>query len=352
MQTSSSSYLTADVASREHARRRAVLWSIAILILLSMSPVLGHHLDGGGEQLLAGHDHIGQLCLVALHELLAPIHGGFHLLLFGGLLYAAYERTRAWLLMRRTLGALLVERPQIHDMFSQAARSVRLDPKRLWVVASMPNPAFTVGWFRPRVYMSRELAETLPLPELMAVLAHERAHVFRRDPLRLAALRFIAHTLFWIPTLKRLADDVADEAEIAADDAAAGNEPLVLASAIVHVADWAGTRASAFGATGFVCHDVLERRVRRLAGESAFGGSHVTTRSIVGAAFALLLAWSSGAIMEHPMSAGSVGDRMEAARHTTDCDCSHHHVLAIRHLICAGRFVAAHSQIHCPHMTG
>ena len=350
MQTPQRGYLPADVASREHARRRIVLWSIAILILLSMSPVLGHHLDRGGAWLLAGRDHIGELCLIALHELLAPVHRAFHLLLLGGVLYAAYDRVRAWRLMRRTLGLLLVERPERDDIFSLAAQRAGLDVRRLRVVASMPNPAFTLGWLQPRVYVSRELADTLSFSELGAVLAHERAHLVRRDPLRLAILRFVSRALFWIPTLRRLADDLADEAEIAADDAAAGTEPLVLASAILRVADWQGRRASAFGATGFVCHDVLERRVRRLAGESAFGGSHVTKRSIAGAALALLLAWSSGAIMVHPLNAATVTARGEIAPSPMDCDCSHHRVLAIRHLICPERLHRPHVQVHCPHL--
>ena len=114
----------------------------------------------------------------------------------------------------------------------------------------------------------------MPDAELNAVLAHEQAHVVRRDPLRLAALRFLACTLFWLPALRRLADDVTDEAEIAADDIAAGDQPLVLASAILRVASWRDLRAGplgAIGATGFTCRDLLERRIRRLAGEPAFG---------------------------------------------------------------------------------
>src|SRR5439155_12889806 len=133
----------------------------------------------------------------------------------------------------------------------------------LRIVRGLPNPAFTIGWLRPRVYVARELAGALPDAELNAVLAHEQAHVVRRDPLRLAALRFLACTLFWLPALRRLADDVTDEAEIAADDIAAGDQPLVLASAILRVASWRDLRAGplgAIGATGFTCRDLLERR--------------------------------------------------------------------------------------------
>ena len=41
--------------------------------------------------------------------------------------------------------------------------------------------------------------------------------IARRDPLRLSLMRFLACTLFYIPALRRLADDLTDEAEIEAD---------------------------------------------------------------------------------------------------------------------------------------
>ena len=72
-----------------------------------------------------------------------------------------------------------------------------------WVVSGLPNPAFTVGWFHPMVYVAAELAEWLTSDELAAVLAHERAHLGRRDPLRLSVLRFLGRTLFWLPALHR-----------------------------------------------------------------------------------------------------------------------------------------------------
>ena len=50
--------------------------------------------------------------------------------------------------------------------------------------------------------------------------------------------RILGCTLFWIPAFRRLAADMADEAEIDADDAAAAGQPLVLASAILSLAAW------------------------------------------------------------------------------------------------------------------
>ena len=65
-------YLAGTVAAREESRRRVLLLSIGALIVLSTSPVFGHHVTRGAETLLRGTDRIGEICLVALHLVLAP----------------------------------------------------------------------------------------------------------------------------------------------------------------------------------------------------------------------------------------------------------------------------------------
>src|SRR5687767_9019475 len=89
-------YLPRQTAAREQSRRRVLLIGITTLMLLSISPVLGHHVARGADALLSGTDRIGELCLVALHVLLAPVHDGFHIALLVGLLYAVWDRVRAW----------------------------------------------------------------------------------------------------------------------------------------------------------------------------------------------------------------------------------------------------------------
>ena len=76
-------------------------------------------------------------------------------------------------------------------------------------MSGLPNPAFTAGWWHPRVYVAAEIADVLDEDQLTAVLMHEAAHLTRRDPLRLSVLRFLAHTLFYLPTFGRLAEDAA-----------------------------------------------------------------------------------------------------------------------------------------------
>lgn len=343
-------YRPATLASREDRHRRAVLLGFAALIVLSMSPVFGHHVAQGMDTMLAGRDHLWALCLTALHHLMAPVHYLIHVLIVAGLAYSVWDRARAWLAVRRALAPLEAEAPRPGDLFWSAARAAGMDPGRLRVVSGLPNPAFTVGWVRPSVYVAAELADWLTPGELAAVLAHERAHVARRDPLRLSVLRFLGHVLFWIPALHRLAADVADEAEIAADDAAAAGRPLVLASAILALAHWR-TSPALVSATvgvstgfpvGFYRPDLLDRRIRRLAGEEPPVTSHVTRRSIVGAALALGLVWTSGVLMAHPLP----GEGRGVPGH-----CTHAGETAVSHLFCMGAPSGA-PRAECPHAGG
>jgi Zn-dependent protease with chaperone function len=290
------------LVTREEAHRRTLLLAIGTLLLFSVSPLFGHHFAEGLEHTLRGQDHLGALCLIALHTLLRPVHLLFHVLVVAGLAYAAYDRARAALHVRRTLAPLHTMEPVEGDPFRRAAEAAGVDPERVRVVRGLPTPAFTVGWFRPRVYVAQALGERLKADELRALLAHEGAHVARRDPLRLSLLRFLALTLFWLPALRRLADDMADEAEIQADDRAAREQPLALASAILALASWRAPGPALQPGVGFAQRpDLLERRIRRLAGEEPPPASRLTRGSVAGAMLALALVGASGAIMSHPL---------------------------------------------------
>lgn len=363
------SFLPPPVRAREEAHRRGVLLAIAGLIILSTSPVFGHHLAARGEELLAGRDHLIGVCLIALHLLLKPVHFASHLLIIGGLLYAFWDRAHAWNRVRSALQGLEAGVPRVPRAVREIARQHGVNPARIRVVAGLPNPAFTAGWLRPRVFLDAGLVELLERDELAAVLAHEGAHAARRDPLRLSILRFLACTLFFLPALRRLAADAADESEIAADDAAANiaspGAPLALASAIVRIAtEWSVERGpgapplrQSDGIVGFQRADLLDRRVRRLLGEDIAIGTHVTRRSVAGAASILTLIWLSGLMMAHPLPAGvhdvplfgaagrENGPGMVRGRGRTHCA---HHAHAFSHLFCLGaQFRAAGEP--CPH---
>lgn len=323
------------LAIREQTHRRWILLATGSLLLLSTTPVFGHHLVAPGA-LLAGVDHLGAICMTALHLLLAPVHRVFHVIILSGVAYAVLDRLRAWRLQRRVLDALDANPPQPGDPFWIAAHAAGLDPTRVRVVSGLPNPAFSVGFLRPRVFVARALPQHLSTEQFVAVLAHERAHIDRRDPLRLSLLRALACTLFWLPALRRLSDDLADEAEILADDVAAAERPLALASAILLLAQWPSPRVA--GSVSFSKPDLLDRRIRRLVGEVTEATTHVTRRSVFSALAALALVWSSGTMMIHPQGAES----MHSPVH-----CEHHDGSPFTHLFCLGSLSTASRA--CPH---
>ena len=357
-------YLTPQMFAREQAHRRALLLGVGLLIVFSTSPVIGHHLATKADTLLAGRDHLWGICLIALHLLLAPVHNVFHIALLAGIGYAMWDRTRAWRGLQRTLRALEARVPTEAEALGRAARRAGLPPERLRVVEGLPNPAFTAGFWRPVVYVAEALPERLDGPQLDVVLAHEAAHVARRDPARLSMLRFFACMLFYLPALRRLADDLADEAEIDADDAAvARGAPLVLASAILALAEWAGPRPPRgseigpfprFTIVGFQSLqrvDLLGRRIRRLAGEPTAAGTHVTRRSLGGAGAMLAAVWVSGLMMAHPLPAEvtSTPSPLAPHDHSGPAHCQHRGAWAWTHLFCLGS--GAHPLgVPCPHV--
>lgn len=338
-------------ARRERSRRRVTLVAIGALIMLGTSPVFVHHVFSfGAAQLFAGIDHVGSLCLTALHLLLLPVHRLFHVVLLAGVAYAVWDRMRAWRAGAMSLAALEWRTPAPGDAFWKAARVAGVDPKRIRVVAGLPNPAFTAGLWSPTIFLADELPDRVSAGELVTVVAHEAAHVARRDPLRLFLLRLLGCVLFWIPALRGLADDFADEAEVMADDAAASGHPLVLASAILALANWGDRHLTPPLTVGFQRNDLLERRIRRLAGEPVLVRSHLTRRSVVSAALALCVVWSSGVVMAHPLPgsasavAGHPAHEPMLAHH-----CEHERESAFAHLFCLGSPFATRVHADCPH---
>ncbi|HTA33133.1 MAG TPA: M56 family metallopeptidase [Solirubrobacteraceae bacterium] len=106
--------------------------------------------------------------------------------------------------------------------------------------------AFCAGLLRPLVYLSTGALELLDGPALEAVLAHERHHASRHDPLRLACGRVLAAGLFFIPSLGRLVERQHTLAEISADETAlrtSGGDPSALASAMLSFSQAGGADA-------------------------------------------------------------------------------------------------------------
>lgn len=329
------------VIRREERRRRILLFGIVAALLLSITPVVGHHALGAVSWLSAEQQHLAMLCLVTLHQLLAPVHALAHWLLYAGLGFAVAERGRVWLRHARVMRALPMSRVTADSAIGRAARRAGVPLGRLRVVSGLPAPALTSGWIAPQVIVSGSLPEELSDDELAAVLGHEAVHLRRRDPLRLFALRALASLLFWLPVLRRLAADLEDEVEITADDAVAEALALPLASAILKLGAAKGPPAAT---VGFQRRDLLPRRIRRLAGEDAAQTTHTSTGSIAIAAAALLLAWGSGVMVLHPLSDPHDVSAVGPAH------CHHPETSPLAHLFCRGWTVrSADPEAGCPH---
>lgn len=331
----------APLIRREERRRRALLFAIVAALLLGITPVLGHHLLGAVPWLSADQHHLAMICLVALHQLLEPVHEVAHWLLYAGVLYTLLERGRVLWRHARVMRALPQARVSGDSALGRAAQQAGLDLRHLRLVRGLPMPALTSGWLAPRVIVAADLPERLSGEELTAVLAHEAVHLRRRDPLRLFALRALAALLFWLPVLRRLAADLEDEIEITADDEVATRLALPLASAVLKLGG--GAVDPAPGTVGFQRADLLPRRIRRLAGEDPVAVSHTSTRSLVAAAAALVLAWGSGVMVLHPLNDG--GTHADHA----PAHCDHPGANPFTHLFCRGLTLDIGSAGVCPH---
>jgi BlaR1 peptidase M56 len=105
--------------------------------------------------------------------------------------------------------------------FSRAVSCRQLETLQGAVVVPDARPrAFCAGLLRPQVYVSAAAVAILDQAALTAVLAHERHHARRRDPLRFAAGRVLVQALFFLPEFGLLLERQQALAELSADESA------------------------------------------------------------------------------------------------------------------------------------
>ncbi|HEV2106892.1 MAG TPA: M56 family metallopeptidase [Thermomicrobiales bacterium] len=115
---------------------------------------------------------------------------------------------------------------------AQAATNLGIDGRVTFIPAATPA-AFCYGFFRPRIAITGGIVARLDEGALTAVLAHERHHLRRRDPLRYLALHVLAASTFILPMMPALRDRWQAQIELAADRAAlAVTSPYDLAAAL------------------------------------------------------------------------------------------------------------------------
>lgn len=176
-----------------------------LLVLACLEPGLAGLVGWHPDHCLshAGHVHI---CVV---HAMAPLHAPevAALLLVGALL--------AWVLGRSARELVRTRR------YVAALRSVAragLGPG-VRIVASERPFSLAAGLVRPEIWVSSALVDALPQDELEAVLAHERAHLERRDPLRRAAAATLSFPL-WPSVRRSVLSELVLASEQACDEAA------------------------------------------------------------------------------------------------------------------------------------
>ncbi len=135
-----------------------------------------------------------------------------------------------------------------------------------------PTGIYTLRWPRPCIYLSGRLAERLDDEELRAALAHEAAHLQRRDWLRLCVAQLF-RDLAWFNPFAHLAYRAYRQAtEEAADDASAITRPerIVLASSLLKAQTYLQGTRRVYASLSFLqpATDVASRVKRLMSPES------------------------------------------------------------------------------------
>lgn len=159
--------------------------------------------------------------------------------------------------------------------------------------------AFCAGFLRPRIYVSTAAA-ALPGDHVEAIVAHERHHRRRRDPLRLLLARTLAQALFFMPVLRRVTERYGALAELAADEAAVREHDRgTLAAALLSFGE-ARNPAVVVGIAPERVDHLLGRPPRWELPVSLLFGSGVAIAGLVGAA-ATVRALTSAAELNVPL---------------------------------------------------
>ncbi len=126
-----------------------------------------------------------------------------------------------------------------------------------------PGPlALTMGFLKPRVFLSTKIVDVLAEDELRAVVLHEFHHRDSKDPLKGLGVSFVTDLLFFLPISRFLRKTYSLTAETAADahSVELRADPLDLASSLLKVRKIGGPAASWF-------FDPSAERVKYLLGE-------------------------------------------------------------------------------------
>jgi beta-lactamase regulating signal transducer with metallopeptidase domain len=171
----------------------------------------------------------------------------------------------------------------------------------------------TIGWFNPVILLPTKVVPNLGREEMLAVIAHEYCHIWRRDFASHLVCELVSLPVAWHPGVAYLMSKISQTRELACDEYAAtyfrsrhsyANTLLRLASLCLHV-----PRLSTAG-VGFFDSDNLEARITMLTEKTAL----LSRTGVIGLAFATSITYGAGAVVAHAMSFQTSAERSK----TTD----------------------------------
>lgn len=262
-------------------------------LLVLASPVVSVALGLGMLQHFAG-----EVCFLGAppwdYTLSAALPFGMGLMGLGALGLGVLRHVLVYcLVVRRGLPA----GPELQALTDRLADQLGAPRTHLRLCVAARPVALTWGLSRPTLLLSCWLVEHLDRQELEAVLAHELAHVARRDYAVVWLATVLRDAFCYLPTSWVAHRQLQEEKELACDEAAVGltHRPLALASALAKV--W--QQALAWPPLGAAqplaeASAAIERRIERLLTppepRATEHRSRTGTLGIAAAGFAALLA--------------------------------------------------------------
>lgn len=209
---------------------------------------------------------------------------------FAGLVVGAVRFVRDAMATRRLRReGVPVEEP-ILEAVARRARRLGLHRSVAVRFSSEIRAPSVVGPFSPMLLLPPGLSEQLASEELECVLAHELAHIRRRDLVAKAAQRVVAVLLFFHPVARWISREIDRDRELCCDDlvTAAGVPERRYARALAQLA--LSTHAPPAAGLGASDGDVAVRVRRLMYPDPRVGPSPIAIRSAALVAATLLVA--------------------------------------------------------------
>ena len=186
----------------------------------------------------------------------------------GGIFVSSVRWLRSARIVRQLAASCrLHEDPRLQSLVAAVCAELGVGRAVPLAVSPLAPGPLTLGIRRPRIVLPAGLELLLDEAELRGVLAHEVAHVARRDALANLLQRIVQVLYWWNPLLQALQRGIRRTREQLCDDCVLSvqGDGLPLAGALVKVATWMVEIRPTFGATTLLDDEgELNQRMTRL----------------------------------------------------------------------------------------